>query len=111
MFCTQCGKPSPDNSRFCKHCGFRFNAEPEAQSYDERPLKVEVAHGPVFTVAIVTLEQGQLLRAEAGAMVSMDPGVHLEAKSEGGIWVDSNAWPHRKVSRSPPSVRPTVQGR
>jgi uncharacterized protein (TIGR00266 family) len=94
----QCGQKAEAHAKFCKQCGAPlrqtpvpdeargFVAAPEGRPADARPLRIEVEHGPVFTVAIIHLEDGQAVRAEAGAMVSMDPGVHLEARSEGGIW-------------------------
>ncbi len=42
-----------------------------------------IEHAPVFTLLRVKMKKGEQLRAEAGAMVAMSPGIELEAKTTG----------------------------
>ena len=82
MFCTRCGTPMNDQMRFCPKCGADQTAAagPAVQSYD---YKVEAR--PSYSYAQVTLQAGQSIRAESGAMVAMSPSVKLTSKMEGGI--------------------------
>lgn len=46
-------------------------------------MKFQIANGPVFTTLAVSLERGEKIRAEAGAMVAMGPSIELQAKASG----------------------------
>jgi len=46
-------------------------------------MDFKIEHSPVFTSLKILLKQGEQIRAEAGAMVSMSPGIELQAKSSG----------------------------
>lgn len=46
-------------------------------------MKHHISNGPVFTTLTVQLEAGERLKAEAGALVSMSPGIELQAKASG----------------------------
>lgn len=46
----------------------------------------EVQHGSSFALAIVNLQAGQSISAEAGAMVSMSGNVELQSQMKGGIF-------------------------
>lgn len=48
-------------------------------------MQYQVLYRPSFALAHVTLEQGEALRTESGAMVGMSPNLRLEAKMEGGL--------------------------
>jgi len=48
-------------------------------------VKTEILYRPSYSMALVTLESGEAVRAEGGAMVSMSSGVTLETKAQGGI--------------------------
>jgi uncharacterized protein (TIGR00266 family) len=48
-------------------------------------MKVEVFYQPAYSVARVTLANGEEVRAEAGAMVSMDSHIEIETKATGGF--------------------------
>ena len=48
-------------------------------------MKIEIRNAPAFGVARLTLDPNELVRAEAGAMMSTSDGVILEAKAEGGV--------------------------
>jgi uncharacterized protein (TIGR00266 family) len=47
-------------------------------------MRYEVLYQPSFSLALVSLEQGESIMAESGAMVSMSPTIKLEAKMAGG---------------------------
>jgi uncharacterized protein (TIGR00266 family) len=42
-----------------------------------------IDNGPVFTTLTVKLDQGEVIKSEAGAMISMSPTIELEAKTTG----------------------------
>lgn len=46
-------------------------------------MEYVVENGPVFTTLTFHLEQGESIKAEAGAMVSMSPSIELKAKGSG----------------------------
>jgi uncharacterized protein (TIGR00266 family) len=48
-------------------------------------MKVEILYPSSYALAHVTLEQGEEVRAEAGAMVSMDAGVEVRTQARGGF--------------------------
>lgn len=50
-----------------------------------RAMNVDVRHDPSFAVARVTLEPGEQLRAESGAMMATSAGVTLQASTQGGM--------------------------
>jgi uncharacterized protein (TIGR00266 family) len=47
-------------------------------------VRHQVLYQPSFSLALVSLEQGEQILAESGAMVSMSPTIRLEAKMSGG---------------------------
>ena len=48
-------------------------------------MNVEVRHNPSFAVARATLDPGEKLRAESGAMMATSYGVSVEASTQGGL--------------------------
>ena len=48
-------------------------------------MQVEIRYRPSYSLALVRLDPGEAIRAEAGAMVSMSPGLALETKVTGGL--------------------------
>lgn len=48
-------------------------------------MRSEIQFGPAFALGVITLDPGEEIRAEAGAMVSMSPNVAIETKAQGGI--------------------------
>jgi uncharacterized protein (TIGR00266 family) len=48
-------------------------------------MQVELRHAPSFAVARVTLDPGEQLRAESGAMMATSPGVSIAASTQGGV--------------------------
>ena len=49
-------------------------------------MKHEILYRPSYSIAKVSLEQGESLMAESGAMVSMSGGVEIETKMKGGLF-------------------------
>ncbi len=47
-------------------------------------MRHEILYQPSFSLAVVSLERGEQVMAESGAMVSMSPTIKLEAKMSGG---------------------------
>jgi uncharacterized protein (TIGR00266 family) len=48
-------------------------------------MHTEILYRPSYSMAKVTLEPGEGIRAESGAMVSMSAGITLETKAAGGL--------------------------
>jgi len=48
-------------------------------------MQVEILYQPAFALAKVTMDQGNEVRAEAGAMVSMNQFLTVETKAQGGF--------------------------
>jgi uncharacterized protein (TIGR00266 family) len=48
-------------------------------------MQVDVRHNPSFAVARVTLDPGEQLKAESGAMMATSAGVGLQANTSGGV--------------------------
>jgi uncharacterized protein (TIGR00266 family) len=48
-------------------------------------LNVDIKFSPSFAMATVSLNQGEGLQAEAGAMTGMSGGVEIETKAQGGL--------------------------
>jgi len=49
-------------------------------------MKYEIVYKPSYSLLKVELEQGEIISAEAGAMVSMSSGIQIETKAKGGIF-------------------------
>jgi len=48
-------------------------------------MRTEVSYSPAFAMATVSLEQGESVKAEAGAMMAMSPGVEIQTSTQGGV--------------------------
>jgi uncharacterized protein (TIGR00266 family) len=48
-------------------------------------MNIEIIHRPSYSLAVATLSGNERIRAEAGAMVSMNSGIAIETKAEGGF--------------------------
>ncbi len=48
-------------------------------------MNIDIHYRPSYSMAEVTLEQGEGLSAESGAMVAMSPDVEIETKMRGGL--------------------------
>jgi uncharacterized protein (TIGR00266 family) len=49
-------------------------------------MHTEVLYGPAYAAARLTLDRGETVRAEAGAMLAMSAGVTLETSTQGGMF-------------------------
>jgi uncharacterized protein (TIGR00266 family) len=48
-------------------------------------MQVEITYRPSYALAVVSLDADESVQAEAGAMVSMSPGMAIETKAKGGL--------------------------
>lgn len=48
-------------------------------------MKYEVKYGPAYALGIISLEAGEKIQAETGAMVSMSDSIKIETGMRGGI--------------------------
>ena len=48
-------------------------------------MQTEIMYGPAYATAKVTLTAGEVVRAEAGAMLAMSQGVAMETSTQGGV--------------------------
>ncbi|WP_276271552.1 TIGR00266 family protein [Haloarcula litorea] len=48
-------------------------------------MEYDISHRPSYAQLDLTLDQGESVRAEAGAMVSQSTGIEVETKAEGGL--------------------------
>ena len=48
-------------------------------------MQVEIKYDPAFAIAFVTLDQGEGIRAESGAMVSHSAGLQMQTSTQGGF--------------------------
>lgn len=48
-------------------------------------MNVEIRYQPSYSLALVTLDAGEIIRAEAGAMVGMSPELSMETGAQGGL--------------------------
>ena len=58
---------------------------PVSQREREHVIKTELLYQPAYALARVTMDQGDSIRAEAGAMVSMNQAVQIETQATGGF--------------------------
>lgn len=48
-------------------------------------MQTEIMYSPAYAVAKLTLTAGETVRAEAGAMLAMSPGLAMETSTQGGV--------------------------
>jgi len=48
-------------------------------------MQSKIVYQPSYSLLVLTLEQGEAVQAEAGAMVSMTPNIEMQTASRGGI--------------------------
>ena len=48
-------------------------------------MRTEVSFSPAFAMATIHLDQGESVKAEAGAMMAMSPGVEIQTSTQGGV--------------------------
>ena len=110
MNCPRCGTPLLPNAQFCGSCGLKMqgqtppNYQQQQQQYQQqsagreafnfdadnrgqgRGYTWEIQHPGSFALAIVNLQSGQSISAEAGAMVSMSSNIDLHSELKGGVF-------------------------
>jgi uncharacterized protein (TIGR00266 family) len=102
MQCPNCGKQNVDNARFCAGCGAPLTAAdspppaapaqrldlPEGQvtatGTSASGIPYEII-GTTLQAVVLTLQPGQVVFSEAGAMSWMDYNVTMEATTGGGL--------------------------
>ncbi|MFN0087907.1 MAG: TIGR00266 family protein [Blastocatellia bacterium] len=104
MNCPRCSTQVPNDARFCNVCGANLegSAAPGpgagAGSGGRQGIQIdadgrgagrgynfEILHQGAFALAVVKLQAGQSIQAEAGAMVSMSADVDLQSQMKGGL--------------------------
>ena len=48
-------------------------------------MRFDIAHQPSYAIVTAHLDPGETIRTEGGAMVSMDAGITIETKAQGGF--------------------------
>jgi uncharacterized protein (TIGR00266 family) len=48
-------------------------------------MRTEISFSPAFAMATVHLDPGETMKAEAGAMMAMSPGVEIQTSTSGGV--------------------------
>ena len=88
-FCTNCGKQTQDDARFCASCGHVMGAPAASTPGGWTPASAAVVpldyqiHGDNLQVARVRLKAGQEVYAEAGKMLYKTPAVQWETRMQG----------------------------
>ena len=75
VFCSGCGSPNPEGSRFCQNCGSKIESLPDVP--DGRATYT--IEGSDMQFVEIELEPGESVIAEAGAMMFMEQGIQMEA--------------------------------
>lgn len=114
MNCPKCSAVLLPDARFCGSCGFTLqsaqqpagapqqqNVPPQGQPqfpaggafhFDQdgrgqgRGYTWRIEHAGSFALAVIDLQAGQSISAEAGAMVSMSANVDLQSNMKGGVF-------------------------
>lgn len=97
MNCPKCGNQLPNDARFCSVCGSNITAAQPAQAPaggiridsdgrgSGRGYSFDIQHAGAFALAVIQLQAGQSIQAEAGAMVSMSGNIELQSQMKGGL--------------------------
>lgn len=48
-------------------------------------MRTDISYSPAFAMATIALDPGESVKAEAGAMMSMSPGVEIATSTSGGV--------------------------
>ncbi len=113
MNCPRCSAVLADNAKFCGSCGYQIptaanSPQPSsftAQNQQNVPPNIggafnfdvdgrgqgrgytwEIQHPGSFALAVINLQTGQSISAEAGAMVSMSANIDLQSQMKGGVF-------------------------
>ncbi|MEO8073461.1 MAG: TIGR00266 family protein [Acidobacteriota bacterium] len=104
MNCPRCSAQLLPNAQFCGGCGYQMQNQSPPSNYQQqttgreafnfdadnrgqgRGYTWEIQHPGSFALAIVNLQAGQSISAEAGAMVSMSSNIDLHSELKGGVF-------------------------
>lgn len=75
IFCSECGSPNSEDSRFCQSCGSKLESLPDIP--DGRAAYT--IEGSDMQFVEIELEPGESVIAEAGAMMYVEQGIQMEA--------------------------------
>jgi len=81
MFCTNCGNVMPDESKFCTNCGFKLQGEMviESMKFQKSADIIEYTiYGDDMQLVEISLDPGESVVAESGAMVYMNGDIKME---------------------------------
>ena len=70
MFCRKCGKPIPDEARFCPYCGTQVIIPEEEVKFTEDG------------------QRGLILEAPEGSTVTISEGINIREDGKGGLIFD-----------------------
>src|SRR5215211_3115848 len=48
-------------------------------------MRFDIQYSPSYSIAFVSMQPGEQIRAEAGAMVSQSPTIQMETSAQGGV--------------------------
>lgn len=105
MSCPKCNASLIDGAKFCGACGYTMSQQAAPQAAPAAPAPVggsfhfdsdgrgtgtgytwAIEHQGAFALAVVKLENGRSICAEAGAMVSMSSNIDLMSELKGGVF-------------------------
>ena len=75
--CPKCGKEIPTGSQFCVNCGAPISSPSPVQV----PYKFEIKYQPSYSMLVLSLNEGQVVVAEAGAMTYMTPNMQVKTRA------------------------------
>ena len=73
--CPKCGKDVPFGSQFCANCGAPISHPAQV------PYKYEIKYQPSYSMLVLSLNEGQTVVAEAGAMTYMTPNIQVKTRA------------------------------
>ena len=81
MFCTNCGSSLPEGSKFCTNCGSKLQGDIVLESMKFKKAADEIEYtlyGDDMQLVEVTLDPGESVISEAGAMTYMNSDITME---------------------------------
>lgn len=81
MFCTNCGSSLPEGSKFCTNCGSKLQVDIVLESMKFKKAADEIEytlHGDDMQLVEITLDPGESVISESGAMTYMNADITME---------------------------------
>ena len=81
MFCTNCGSSLPEGSKFCTNCGSKLQGDIVLESMKFKKAADEIEytlHGDDMQLVEITLDPGESVISESGAMTYMNADITME---------------------------------